>query len=665
MPQKDYLAPAYGSSGDRLAGWLREAVQEGDAWLLAQRPAGEWESIIKRIGAQPSEYDLDGQSNAQYNKTERVAREIVASLGVFSQVGEIKPYASTDLYTKAGYLTKIDHAWLKRPVTVDAHRSLLQSAVALGTCYAWQDWDRNADGPYRGDVRLRALSPQHVTFVQLPADHDIQKAYVTIIREELPINLAKRKYAVTNRAFADALVPDRNSPSWITKGLKRVQEFLSPVLQVAGRKPGTDDDASFPTVDIYHAFILDGSINDTGQRIQMAANTNWAYSVPYYGEPLPTALINPRTGEPFTRSADAEDCLLFPLRRYCIFAKCTDIVCSDGSSPFWHGQTPLVRLRFNDWPWEALGRSCVGMIRTIEDSANAIMQGIEDSVAGRLDPAGIYDESLVSKGFAENFNPRKAGARAAADLSQGEVIKFPVAPQYYDVPSWVTQWWDKLDDRMDYLTGARDLAALAKAKQLPSGDSMEKLLEVSGPLVQDMVRALVSPLQQLGTMRIALYLQFYTGERIIDATDADGEPADWQYKPSLLVTHGATDTPDQRNTRMKQLVRDFRYSVEQSGISEINRMTTKLFFLQLMKLGFPIDPWTIAKVAQIPRFGDAPHGTNSVIERWVAFKRMMAEFAEEFGGGDQKGARGRPNSGHQPPHLESKDGGTRTTVATS
>lgn len=38
-------------------------------------------------------------------------------------------------------------------------------------------------------------------------------------------------------------------------------------------------------------------------------------------------------------------------------------------------------------------------------------------------------------------------------------------------------------------------------------DTLEKLMEMAGPIVQDMVRAIEKPLTQLGNLREALYLR--------------------------------------------------------------------------------------------------------------------------------------------------------------
>ena len=663
MAHNQYVMPAYGGSNATLAGYLREACSQGEAWLSTQKPAASYPNLIEKLDGPLPGADLLGQSNAQYEKVDRLYREIVASLTSFSHVGEVKPVTNKQLFAQSNVLTKIDHAWFHLAQTYDALRTLTQLAVALGTGYGWQVWDPHFYGEYKGDVRLVALPPSNVTFVQLPGDHDIQRAYIVLIREELPITLAKRIYRRTNPAFAEALLPDRDAPGWVAKGLRKVQQFLSPALRVRGMRPGeTDQDTSFPTVDIYHAYTLDDTVNTTGAPMTMGAKgTNWEYTVPSLGDAMLTPLMNPATGQPFTRPADHADARLFPLRRYTIFSRSTDIVAYDGSSPWWHGMAPLVRLRFNDKPWQALGRSCVGMAISLEESATAIMQGIEDSIAVGLDPALLYNDQAVSKTFVEAFNPRKAGARAAVDLTQGDVLKPALPARFYEVPSYMPEYLKWLDDRMEYLTGARDLTAIAKAKQIPSSDGMEKLLEMAGPLVQDMVHALILPLEQMGTMRISDYCQFMTYDRILQGASDVGEMEDWAFTPDLLVNTIPGETLQSRRDRTKKLVGEFKYRVTQSGITEINRMVTKLFYTQLMKAGFPLDWWTFAKVAQLPNFGPEPEGTHTILEKFVAQTHVQHDLAEEVGGGPPA-PQGRPPSGHAAPHIVQKSGGRSTTA---
>ena len=687
-----YEIPPFGSTSDTIHGWCMEAEQQRRAGREAQYPAMNWEQVLRNLSGPPDALDASGGSQVSYRRTKRTIREMVASLGQFQHYGEFTPVWNQELYDQAKVLTALDENWYRNTKVRAAHRAGLQYAVGLGTAYYLQTWDRTFHGRARGDISLQAISPEHVSFVQLPADHDIQKAYAVIWREELPINLARRKYAQDNPAFAAALVPDREQAGWIGKGLKRVQQFVAPALRVAGRM-SNQDQGTFPTVDIFHMWTLDGAYNHGGAPIRMGAkDTNWEYTVPYLGQPLPQAQINPQTGQPFTVPATPNDCLMFPLRRYTIFSRTG--VCYDGSSPYWHGQVPMARLRFGDWPWEALGYSQAADIISLEQGIVATMRLIEDNHAARLDPPMVFDDNVVSRSWAEAMSGRKAGQRAAANLQLGDPMKPLLTPDYYSVPGDIYAYIEQQEGRMDYLSGVRDMVAIAKAQQVSGADALEKLLEMAGPIVQELVRGVSDPLVELGEMRKALFLQFYTRARMITVAGPEGVPISDLFIPETLVPNLDKVSPEEGRRLAHGLIEQFAYEVTKSGINDINRMTQRLMYFQLAKMpNFPLSWWSMASINQIPNFGPTPQGTNNEIERWVAQKEMEMDLQVRLaqrmqmatgglngsmGGGDdfqsnqagpaaaggQAGA-GRPQSFQEPPRLVQKDGGTRSTVTTS
>jgi hypothetical protein len=687
-PQPNYEIPEYGSNPSHTHGWLLEALAESEAWLKAQRPTVDWEKAMQLLAAD-GDVALEGLSGLQYPKAKRIARELVASLANFRHEGEVKVTWNNELYDTAHMLTNLDQHWNEQTFANEAYRGALQYAVAKGTGYLFEGWDKHFHSSHRGDIRMSAIDPADVGFVQLPKSHDIQRAYAVIIREELPINLAKAIYAETNPAFAEALVPDRDAPGWLQRGLQKVQQFVSPALRVAGRSPANTAQSSFPTVDIFHMYVMDRTINDGGASREMGVpGTNWSYTVPSIGDPMPTSIVNPATGQFFTEPATPEHCKLFPLRRYVIFSRIS--TCYDGSSPYWHGACPLARIRFTDWAWEALGQSQIGDLKSLQDGAVALMRGMEDAAAARLDPPGAFDDRLGDT-FRQAVNLRKAGVRTAVPF---DMIPDPYKPylpaEYYNVPNYVPDMIASYEAKMDYLSGVTDLVAIAKAKQVPGADTLEKLMEMAGPIVQDSVRRVEVPLQQLGNWRIANFFQFYTRPRMLTVNGPEGVPIDVLYKPETLAKIQAGETPEQYASRKRGMLDDFYYHVTESGINEIYRLSNKLLYLQLSKAGFPIDWWTLAKVMQIPSFGPPPEGTNTVMERWIAQKRIetdlaldqQQQIAAEMGpqqvepgveGGQPQGPKpagsnpegGRPPSFQAAPRLVQKDGGARSTVTTS
>ncbi len=689
-----YEIPSYGSSASTLHGWLMEAVSEGDIWLRAQKPTIEWQKVMEVLGpdyAGTGTNPIVGQSNTGYNLVRYDYSQIRATLSNFRNVGEFAPTEddAQEFFDRAHLLTNLDRNWERLTFPNLVIRDAIGYALGKGTGYLYEDWDKARWGPGMGDIRLRAFDPQDVTFIQLPKSHDIQQAYVVLIREELPLQLAKRMYS-GNAQFANALVADHDSPSWIQKGLSKVQQFISPMLRTSGSIRKAND--SYPTVDIWHAYSLDGSINETGEPMTMGAHgTNWTYTVPALGDPIPQGVINPATGQPFTLPATPDECLLFPLRRLTIFSRTGTAY--DGSSPWWHGAVPLARIRFNDLPWEALGASQIGDAISMQEGIVATMRNVENSIAARLDPPRLYDETRVDKTWAEAFNPTKAGSVAGCDLTQGSPVEFPYPPGQFDVPAWIVGeggYIKQQEDRIDKITSVRDLVAIAKARQIPSADTLEKLMEMAGPIVQDMVGALIEPSTQLGEWRKAYYFQFYTRQRMIKIADPEADELlkGVKYVPDKLVPYLAQESSAARSARVRSYLSDFRFEVSESGISEINRMGQTLLYVQLKKIGFPLSNYTLARIAKVPNYGPPPKGTNTEFERWLAEQRMDMELKLEFaketaeiqaqiqggtpGGGGMEAPLGsngneggRPPSFSAPPKLVSKDGGTRSTITTS
>jgi len=680
-----YEIPAFGLPADRLLGWFLDAESEGRAWLSAQKPTQEWAKVLEVLGPL---YGGGGntvvnQSNVGFNLVRYDYSQIRATLSNFKHAGEIVPTEddAQEHFDRAHLLTNLDRHWERVTFSNLVIRDVLGYALATGTGYFYQDWDKSRWGAGRGDIRLRAIDPNDVTFVQMPRTHDIQQAYVVLIRETLPLQLAKRMYA-WNPSFANALVADGDSMSLIQKGLDRVQGFISAALRTSGTGPGRKGNDSAPTVNIWQAYTLDGSVNPHAEPVKMGAmGTNWSYTVPALGDPIPQGIINPATGAQWTLPATPEDCMMFPLRRLTVFSRTG--IAYDGSSPWWHGATPLSRLRFNDRPWEALGSSQMGDAVTMQDGVVTLMRSIEDSAAARLDPPAIFDDARVDRAWAEAFNPRKAGVRAAADLSQGAPIEYPFPPTYYDVPQWIGGeggFIRQQEERIEKITSVQDLIAVAKARQIPSSDTLEKLMEMAGPIVQDMVGALVKPLTEIGEWRKSMYFQFYTRQRMIRIADPDAAEMlkAVKYVPEKLVPYTTGDTPEARSAKARAYLDDYRYEVSESGISELARMSQTLLYVQLKKIGFPLSNYTLAKIARVPNYGPPPKGTNTEFERWLAEQRMTMELQVELAqqmqaatGGTQAapdlggGPEGRPGSFQKPPQIQSKDGGARSTITTS
>lgn len=697
MPRlSDYRVPPQDAKDYVKLGWMREAVQDGRSFLRAQRPYIDCDRAIDEIAGLRQEKLSKKLSKVWVNRPKREVAEVIATL---SNLRPSWNYATDNnaWHNQASKLTKLKDAWWFNTFADMAISDVLAWAAVQGTGYASLWWDANFHARGRGDIVIADYGPDNVLPIQLPRDGDLQKAYAVIIAEEVPLHLAHRMYPL----YQDKIKADRDSPGWLAEAAKRVKRYASSFLNFAGPRSG-DDTAIYPTCDKFTVYIQDSTINDTGHLIPMGEpGTSWAYTVPSLGMDMPTGFTDPATGQALTRKATPDDCLLYPLRRLLIgFSDC---IVYDDTSTWWHGQVPLVPFKLDGWPFEFLGFSLLKDISQINAHVNGIRRAVEDSINARLSPAlRTTSAETFAKADAEKFDPRIPTQTVQFDtsLSGEEPIK-PVLPyQHYEVPQAAFEYMKDMDQQEGYMIGVQDFTNLAKARQIPSGDAQEKLLQMIGPLMEARTRKIERSVSQIGQMWKALAFQFYNSsrrEQILGRAGQTDEDVDWE--PGGMVPSHVQGEPTDQPSRYSKLERlrwhlnNFHTRVVPYSITGMASMQRKLLELQLAKIpGFPFDPWTTGERLDVdmgpvlpdPETGKVP---QTRVERFITWQKLLVgleiqklaeaqKVAKEMGlnpealaamgqHGKGGGAKGRPPTNGAPGQLQSKDGGSRTTLATS
>ncbi len=672
MPSADfttYRYPAQGADPQDLLGRLNEGRTQGETFLQSQRGYEDLDQSIAIIAGTDDRRRPASLSRINPNVLKRNIREIVASLSNIRPMWNFKN-DNRDYDDHSAILNKLLHSWYLHTFADRSIRKALQYAAVQSRGYVMPVWSKDFWCFGRGDIELKVLGPRDVIPEQVGPNNDLQKAYTVHIHEEMPLNLAHATWP----AFQDLIVPDRSGPSNMRRGGSRIARFISPVLDGISRLRGREaDNRSVPTVDVYWSYVLDTSINMTGQEVTMGEpGTSWSYKVPYLGQKVPTG-INDREGRPTYRDAMAEDCQLYPKRRLIIWTR--SCIIRDGPNYWWHGMCPVIPFSLDDWPWEFLGYSAIRDGASLQDSAKQLLRAVEDSANARLRPPIAYNEDSFSKLFMERFDPRQPGQKVPTDMTMGDSMKILVPSSYYDIPvSFFTHIKDVFE-MIGNLLGVKDLTAIAKARQIPSADAMEKMHEMAGPLMTDMSRTMESSIRMIGEMVKGLFFQFYDARRRIQVMGQDGvTEEDFDYEPGNLVPSHMpgepteTPSPTSRMERARWHQNNVFLEVTPNSLHQITQTSRKLMLIQAEKSGMPLDPWTKAEAFDIPNFGSPPTGARTVMERWLAWMRLQSELKQALAPpqppGQGKGG-GRPNSNGKAAHVQNKDGGTRSTISTS
>lgn len=712
MSQTTFVCPPRTATEENRLAWLKEALREGETYIRNSTAFADFKRGKEIIAGLQQNKIPEQLSRINVNLQKRLIRDVVATM---SNLRPLWGYSTDnkDLDQQAEVLNKLLVAWYQSTFADQGIKKGLQYGGVFGTGWIGPDWKSDFWVRGRGDIVVKAYSPEDVIPCQLPADMDIQRAYAVTIREEVPINLARAMFPT----MAGKLVPDRQAPSGLKKGFGRMTSFLSPVLNrfAADQKSRKVVDTVFPVVDIYNTYILDLSVNE-GPTPQTFGEpgTYWNYTVPVLGSDIPDGTN--AQGQPVFRKATPEDSMLYPFRR--LVTWCNGGVLRDDTSYWWHAMVPLAPLYFDDWAWEFLGYSMTRDLDSIEQSSNTLRRAMDDSANARMRPALMHDDRTIGNSLMESLDVRQPGQSVGVDLTVSERPIRPILePQYYDVPPWIPAVIQSNDEMMKYISGVNDFTAIAKARQIPSSDSIEKIMDMSGPIVTSISRGMESSLGRLGEMIKCLFFEFYQAPRRLQILGPDGlTPEDTTfYEPGNMIPshlpHEDTSKPSNYTQveRARRFMNSFFFKITPNSLHQITQMSRKLLYIQLQKAGIPIDPWTMASINDIPNFGPPPAGTTTVFERWVAFEKLKGDLTAHIqakameiqaqsqmkiqlgqaalvaaaqGGAPQPGpgqypgpagppgpspALGQQGPGRPPefqgsPVIEQKDGGTRSTI---
>lgn len=702
-----YLAPIpFNTRGEvpyreaEIYDWTKEIITDGRSFLRQQPAYNYIQDGIDVVNGESDTLKTPSLSDFKSELTMRNTKEIVAAQ---TNIRVIPAFKSTidEFKTQERILNNGFMGWQNAVFFDRGVRKAWQWATAAGTGYLGLRWDANYWYRGKGDLVPEAYGPLDVLPVGMNRHNDLQKAYAVAIKVATPIHEAWRLFPL----YVDKIRASRENSMGRGTVISQAVKYASAVLRRWGPNSTLENDTvPWEMVNIYYIYVDDDSVNNTGRPLAMGQpGTSWYYTVPYIGQEMKVG--ETKGGQILTRKAGREDCMLYPNRRL-IVATENDCLNPDPTtqvSPYWHAKVPIVQFRCDDWPWSFLGFPATRYGTNIEKANNTIQRGMVDAMNGRLSPPRAYNRNTMAASLMQTMNTRIPDQVIGLDMTFGgdESPVKPLLPfQWYEFPAFYPSVIQQNEQRLTHQMGIADAQALARARQLPSGDSVEKIMESLGPLIKDMSRNMEASIRDFGEMWKSDFFQFYTAARRMRLLGPDGlTEEDYDFDPGTLIPSSDTvvkmrKTGDREGTpeyvadgvpyfeRARWHKDNFTFAVTPYSLHELNSMTRRLFILQLTKTGFPMDWWTMADMFDVKNFGDPPmmedpvtgerRPAQTVMERWVSQMEMMAHMqsAKEGGGGGGgkpgKGA-GRPGSGQQPPTLEQKSGdaGTRSTVRES
>ena len=665
---------------DRLA-YGNQIVDRGMAFLRAQPAAADIQKGRNIVHAMET-YDealSDKLSHVRLPRIKRNVRELVATLSNLRPTWDYVSNNPTLYEEQANVLNKLNKAWFYNEEVDRSIRQALQFAATEGTGYLYLTYEK----PLRaktGRIKLTPLGAMSYIPFQQGLDNKVQNAEAGIVCTEIPLQRARRLYRRND------LQPTNSTATNLVQGggvRGMITNMVGSVYMAAtGANRNKNAGANVPTINIYHIYLKDDSINESGAPIKMGNFSadgkpldNYSYVVPSLGDPIPTGrmmpehtdlgpAVNPLTGDiqltEETRPAEASDCMLYPNLRLIIMSP--DTLIYDGPSMFWHGKIPIVQFRLDDWPWNFLGFSLVRDTWRLEESITARLRARDDATNARLNPALMYD-SRMSEEFDKNFTPRIPGGRIVKppSLMSDRPVESVLPQEFYTVSPNADAEIMADEERLDFLMGIPAVKELMKLQQMPQSDSLDKILGASNAIIVDLARNMEASLRELGEMWKGMAFQFCTTHERLQLLGENGlTMEDFDFDPgNMIPAHLPGEDPTKasrasRTERARHHLDSFRFNVVPNSLAQISAITRKLLFTQMWRdKTFPLDPWTYAEIMEVGNFGVPPPEAKNVVEKWLAWQKVIMQLqgqAEDLVAKRE----GRPPSGQAPPAVKAR-----------
>lgn len=717
-----WICPPRESSTEDIQGWVKKLIQNYQFSLSQSSNYKKLQRSIQVLSEYNEGETIEDKKNDRlsalsFNRTKRQMTELVAILSDIKPSGDFK-VGDKDLYDQAEILTNLYKALWQHPHT-QVRKKLIQlfQYALTGEGYLRVAWEGDPFYHRNPSLSFEALSIDDVAFSQLPRDKDIQKAYATVIRHELPIAMACMLYP----DYAESFSPSNATPTWLKKVKNMTNKIFSSealnisyesAMQAHGFPHSQSPPTSESTIDVYEIYIMDFSINKSGHTVPMGkSGTSEYYEVPSLGSQIPTKFNNPLTKQPIMREALRKDCLLYPNRRRII---CTDsVIISDGPSPWAHGLVPIARFALNDWVWDRVGDPMAMEGQPLNQTIEMLYKGFHDMLERKIRPS-LKMPNTLSNHVVESYDPRVPGRHLKVDPLNNTTISPVVPPEMNVIQGTDLEYIAKLEQQCDYIIGKPEMRALAEAQQIPSSETFEKILEMNGPMTKFVALNVEAPLMEIGEMVKSLLMQFATAGARYEILGKGGlSKQDFDYDPATLVPKDDDDDQDDifpttTLARIRQHQKKFSYRIMPGAAYNLIDVQRQMIILQLWRdpKNFPIDPWTVDEYFHL-NIGPPPDGCKTMIERWAWWQKESAKLGSDIqsqamiqatqtqmalqqmqqeaqaqqlgpaaaaiaqsgqstleGGGDtilpSTRPEGRPPSGQEPPRLEQKSDGRQT-----
>lgn len=579
-----------GKNNKQVSNWCDKMIKRGQAYLKTNIAWSIADSSLLTLLGKPPDEEIIGNSDIRVPKNRRILREGIANKSNFRPRWGFKTgdFADTKAQKDVKTLDSLLESWWIGLFVDRVLRGALQYADGAGTGYV--ELEIGLD-PNTGEYEILPSWKSHkdVLIIHPTADLDLQKAKAVAIRHEMTLPEFRQKYPNHNY-LAHA---DRNEPSWIFRTAVAVGEKVGlHVRDIVNRDKPDNSQVIFPTIDVWHIYIQDDTINYTKEPIVMGSADN-IYIVPSYFDidgniTQVDTNVKDEDGSWKKRDITRNECKLYPERRRITWVK--GGIVEDTASPYWGNIVPVAQFKTDDLVGQFLGLPANYDAADLERGANSILRAAIDSMNGKLSPPMGVD-SRIPKEIAKAFSMRRSVGQKfrynVLALSKAFVPLIP--PEFYNIDNKFIDLLNLLWTQMDYLSGTTNPHDMMSKNQIPGQDTQESLIQAISPLASDQMRGIEHSLLKLGMIWKPMAFQTYTYKKRLSVLGVNNKLEEIDYDPSSLVPLTTTDGDNRpRWQRAKEYMNKFYFYAAPNSLHQRESVTRQLQLFQMKKLLIPV-----------------------------------------------------------------------------
>ena len=378
----------------------------------------------------------------------------------------------------------------------------------------WNPYARGYSGdPMDGDISFDYIPPNSLLRLGINSN-DLQEDECVIYRKVQTLEWIKRMFPrmgplVRPEEARSKYTVDVQAPVTV---MPQLFQQLSPGMKrLMGAADKNVIESVYPKAEVCEYWMKDSSRNESTKTVLMGPKESaWCYEV--------------KPGK-----------MLYPRGRLVIRAN--GVTLYDEPSPYYHRRFPFSILGLYAVPWQQYALSVISPWMKQQDIMNQIMAGVLQCVKKAVNPPLLAPKTAIHPEALRAIDSSKPNLK----ISYNSMATAPAWGNPPVVPPYVLQAYMMTQKSMRESSGAQAIGDALSKKQVPSGDSLEKIQFTKTTPVRVMGRNIEDFVNDIGGMWTADAIQFYDAGRRVQMLGMSGlVPEDVEDVPGSMIPDGFT-----------------------------------------------------------------------------------------------------------------------------